>query len=449
MLSLILTYAGAFVVRRDGSARTTVSSPLHHDVSRHTNPKLARLEATPQVDEEVTLVDEDAPAGVEGAEFFGGNTRKAEFYDPVAESNLETIPTIAFERFADDAIGRQIQQAVNTNDESIYAPRVKWDTEAIWKENGCLNPIAAMKASQDFFSDMRLAIVSIEKENNINGSNTYSVRWELAVVWPAFWGPPAVLTGFSQCTLNEQGKITRQVDTLDDTNKDLILSTVRQLLPRFWDVYHIGMTPVSEYRLAEAPAAPFKSYSIQNTPPRWVRCVTIRDTSDRSDNAAAHLPNEAFTSYLKTIGPLKEDYRTVTGIAVELAAVQGGGVDITWKIPLSVGYASNLAWDVVADASVNDSYELQPARTYAVVDYNGSGPQDVTVSAVRQNLFEAVVANGLKPANGEGGRPLFGFLEKTVKACYKDHGGLSMAVYEWRPRWTNPYQIYLELETSR
>jgi hypothetical protein len=454
----------------------------------------SRRPATPEVisieDAPPSVIDEDAPAGVEGAEFFGGNTRKAEFYDPVSENNLEAIETVPFARFANNVMGRRLQDAMNALDESLYASNLQWETIAQWKEQqgGSKNPIAAMKAASNFYRDVQLAIVSADAiigddtaATDTTTTTTYRVRWELVVVWPIFWEPPAVLTGTSVCTVQaDSGQVVRQVDSLDEgsnqKNGDSLLGSIMsQILPRFWDVYHIGMTPVAEDRLklaaqsssgGSSPLQPW--YRVQHVPPRWVRRITMRDTSDRSGNAAAYLPNQAFTSFLKTVGPMKESYRTVRGVSIELAAVQvvverdnssnnsgqqqqqqdQDAVDITWRIPLSVAYGARAVWDLVADPDTDDSYELQPAKTYAVIGYDGWGPQDSSVSAVRQKLFKAAAADGHKPAMSASGRPKFGFFDSTIKACYKEVGGLSMVVYEWRPRWTNPYLIYLELENE-
>jgi hypothetical protein len=477
-----------------GSAAVTKSNNniVNNNKSRSTTT--TRRTATPEVisieDAPPSFVDEDSPAGVEGAEFFGGNTRKAEFYDPVSENNLETIETVPFARFADNVMGRRLQDAMNALDESLYASNLQWETISPWKEQqgNSKNPIAAMKAASNFYRDLQLAIVSADSiigddtTTTATITTTYRVRWELVVVWPTFWEPPAVLTGTSVCTVQaDSGQVVHQVDSLDDVGSSnqkngdsLFGSIIRQILPRFWDVYHIGMTPVAEDRLKLAAqsssAGGFSSlqpYRVQHVPPRWVRRITMRDTSDRSGNAAAYLPNQAFTSFLKTVGPMKEAYRTVRGVSIELAAVpvierdnsssnrgqqqqqqHQDAVDITWKIPLSVAYGARPVWDLVADPATDDSYELQPAKTYALIGYDGWGPQDSSVSAVRQKLFKAATADGHKPAMSASGRPKFGFFDSTIKACYKEVGGLSMVVYEWRPRWTNPYMIYLELENE-
>jgi hypothetical protein len=479
LLALAIPGSIAFTVGRNERRAWAAVTNSNGSCNTSRRPRIVASAPDVVTDEEAPpspYVDEDAPADVEGYEFFGSNTRKAEFYDPVAENNLEAIETVPFDRFADHAIGRRLQDAMNALDESIYASNCQWETIAPWKEQGnnSRNPIAALKSASNFYRDMKFAIVSADAmtgNDTASTTTTYRVRWEMAVVWPIFWEPPVVLTGESLCTLrNDDQIIVRQVDSLDEgghnskNGDSLAGSLVRQIVPRFWDVYHLGITPVAEDRLmlaSSSGSSPLKPYQIRHVPPRWVRCITMRDTSDRSCNAAAYLPNQAFTSFLKTVGPMKETYGTVRGVSIELAAVQvveqgnnsgqrqqQSAVDITWKIPLSVAYGAKPVWDLVADPDTEDSYELQHAKTYAVIGYGGWGPQDSSVSAVRQKLFEAAVADGNKPALTASGRPKFGFFDRTIKACYKETGGLSMVVYEWRPRWTDPYLIYLELENT-
>jgi hypothetical protein len=42
-------------------------------------------------------------------------------------------------------------------------------------------------------------------------------------------------------------------------------------------------------------------------------------------------------------------------------------------------------------------------------------------------------------------RPIFFYINDVAKACYTQEG-LGMAVYEWRPSFTQPNHIGLELE---
>lgn len=194
-------------------------------------------------------VDEDAPAGIVGAEFFGGNKEKEEFFDPVAEAEA-TIETNAllFNRFEDteafaDAKSQQLaqelqkqfsQQQSSRGGTIAYASSLEWMTPF---SKTMANPLLEIEKARGFFRDVQLAITAAETSAR---TGLVQLRWELSVVWPIFWEPRVLITGTSTVSY-QGGLITKQVDTLDQ--KDLLASIVRQWFPRFWDIYHIGMTP--------------------------------------------------------------------------------------------------------------------------------------------------------------------------------------------------------------
>lgn len=392
-------------------------------------------------------VDEDAPAGIVGEQFFGGNKRKAEFYDPVAENEAGlTTEFELFDRFQDTTafpdttateVARRVQSFVSqqANDE-LYSSNLRWESPFAEK-NKYATPAIALKEQSSFYRDkLKIAILSahtVSSAANDDDAVVVQVRWELAVRYPTLWEPSIVLTGTS--TLDWNGsQITAQRDTLDNGDD----ATVSQFLPRFWDLYHIGMTPAAEDRTLTG------SGSVVTIPPRWVWQVRYTDT-DRESSNAAHLPNHAFTTLIKTMGPMKQDYATVIGIQVALRpSTTDDSVEITWTIPMSVGYAACPLWRMVPGEAAECVYIDQPQR-FAVASYGGEGPQDEQISKARKRLYETAVKGGNVPVLSDDQRPKFSFGMNTVKACYTE-GGLGMAVYEARPNLTRPNQVLLELE---
>ena len=88
---------------------------------------------------------------------------------------------------------------------------------------------------------------------------------------------------------------------------------------------------------------------------------------------------------------------------------------------------------------------FQPRRRIATIPYGGD-PQDEEIAAVRQKLYEQVVVrDGHKPKTDTNGRPVFFFVQNAVKACYTEEG-MGMVVYEWRPQFTQPSEVGIELE---
>lgn len=181
------------------------------------------------------------------------------------------------------------------------------------------------------------------------------------MTWPTIWEPRILLTGTS-CMTIQNTYIVQQVDTLDEP--DLWQCLQKQFLPRFWDLYHIGMTPSAEL-LPQIPWTKTKhwiqqlwfasTYTVSVQPPRWILQPTLIDTGTRDDNNALILPNHAFTCIIKTMGPTKQQYTPVTGVRVQLqrsnnnknnkdSKNQSSPLELKWSIPLAVEYAAQSKW---------------------------------------------------------------------------------------------------------
>jgi len=99
------------------------------------------------------------------------------------------------------------------------------------------------------------------------------------------------------------------------------------------------------------------------------------------------------------------------------------------------------------DETTDCRYVFENRRRIATVRYGGD-PQDEQIATVRQKLYEQVVTrDGQSPKLDENGRPIFFFVQNSVKACYTNEG-LGMAVYEWRPQFTKPNEVGIELEVE-
>ncbi|KAL3789311.1 hypothetical protein ACHAW5_010213 [Stephanodiscus triporus] len=179
------------------------------------------------------------------------------------------------------------------------------------------------------------------------------VRWDVGAAWPNPWESRIILTGVSVLDVREGEAggfvLLGQRDVLDGGD-DVVGALAPQLSPRFWDVYHVGMTPSAE--------------------------------------AAQALPNHAFTTAIKTMGPNKERF-----------------------VPTS------------------------PV-------------EDEEVARLRKRLYdEAVERDGRTPKlDPYTGRPMFFFWMNDAKACFTRDGGLGMAVYEWRAGWSESNEVGIELE---
>ena len=431
---------------------------------------------------------EEKGAGVVGATFFGGNKQKEELYDAIAEenANVELKRTAAYSKWNDpmafpdstaQAVAKSIQGQLNGllyTEESVpdfleytYASKVDWQSPF-----GTTTPISELEKALAFYNRLDVAITS-GKTISISPSQV-ELRWEIAVVWPNFWEGRALLTGKSIVTINDNRNIVKQVDTLDDD--DLNGRLVSQVIPRFWDIYHIGMSPSAEL----SPKFPLKrpgvlpSYNLYSLPPRLVYSPSLVDFGTREDAAAATVPNHAFCDFIKTMGPRRQRYVPTSPLEVVISRQQQQQPDNTnnqqrliFSMPISVELQTNPTLPYPGDDNDDDDddddidtsrradvekplveYKWQGARRVATMSYAGN-PQDEQVVTVRKQLYEQVVLkDGLTPKlDPVSGRPQFFFWSNNVKNCYTETG-LGMTVYEYRGKWAKSNEVGIELEVE-
>lgn len=483
---------------------------------------------------------EDDGENVVGTKFFGGSSVKEELYVPEEEERALELQMVKkeeegveYRRFEDggafgDELGRRageaLQGAINRilyDEDNTSKGVASWteDSSLTWetpfpksKNAGGNSPLMELAASKSFYNKLDVAILSANTIKSEGNSKVVEVRWDIGAVWPNPWESRVLLTGSSLLTLREDQDsdnitLLKQVDTLDGSNpKDVVGSLSSQISPRFWDVYHIGMSPSAEFdRRLDAPPpssvslsknikgnkGPFSSYKLSYLPPRLVTEPSMVDINGRKGRAAQSLPNHGFTTAIKTMGPNKEEFVPVSPIEISISRVSDGGEGslIKWSVPVPPEFASRAILplpemeaeldeeeDEVEALTVNDtptnkkivspytasrsnvtppeqpqslacSYSLRPTRLVATLSYAGS-PQDEEVTELRRKLYsEAVERDGYVPKlDPDTGRPMFFFWMSDAKACFTREGGLGMAVYEWRADWSKSNAVGIELE---
>jgi hypothetical protein len=460
---------------------------------------------------EKEFVDDDAPAGIVGAEFFGGNKQKEEFFDPIAEAealikvvpsktttisldesipgSITTTPTTttsitineddvdiidrfisidgAFDCIETRTLARDVQYQINQvlyDDSNTkvnerpqtvlfpYSTSLRWDTPFSKTTN---NPLNELQKSIDFYRRIDVAIISGQKLSDTN----YELRYEIAVTWPTLWEPRILLTGTSHVTLStDKTTIIRQQDRLDQSN-ELVPLIVKQFIPRFWDIYHLGVAPSAEMnprisiKNSKNAIASYKLYTI---PPRIYLQPSINEqATNRFEQNTAFIPNHSFSCSIVTMGPLKQRYSTTSQIYISINnnKDKDNNIQLQWEIPLSVEYMSNTYLNIPSkdeDSMIDRSnqqcqYSFKPKRMYASVPFYGSSPQDEQVAAIRQQLYQkAVVEDKHQPALDSSGRVKFVFIQNNVKACFTENG-FGMSIYDWRPLFAGPNEIGIEL----
>ena len=450
--------------------------------------------------------EEEANEEIFGTKFFGGSAIKEELFDAEAEAQADKLMKLyprkttalldkidvteeskedssTYNRFMDQnafpheearAIAQRLQSSINyalydsddISESNIYSSNLQWNTP-FSKDAKSRSPLDELENALDFYKRIDVAIVAAKNLSVSGNTNVQQmeVRWEMSLLWPNAFESSVLITGTSTITVDLQSStILSQTDKLDNggkEGKDIIKSIFSQIQPRFWDLYHVGMTPSAQMMPHVEPSSKGKgilsSYELFEIPPRLVLQPTIVDSGGRDTREGESLPNHAFASTIKTTGPTAQRYVTTSPVEVSIRrSTDGDGVSksiISWGIPLPPEYVSNyselskllLDEDKAEGNDPTNGYVYQPRRLVATMKYGGNA-QDVEVTEIRKKLYEQVIKDGLKPKLGEGGRPEFFFLSNDTKACFTGDGGLGMVVYEWRPKSANTNEVGIDLE---
>jgi hypothetical protein len=471
---------------------------------------------------------DDDGENVVGSKFFGGSAVKEELYIPDEEERALELQNAQvateYKRFEDenvfDELGRRVGMAYQVAlNEILYGDKGEEGVATTWREDVKLvwetpidaknakSPLMELKASKEFYNKLDVAILTAKTMKSTNDLHEVQIRWDVGAVWPNPWESRILLTGTSMLTVREDGDnlfLVKQVDQLDGSNPgDVVGSLSSQLKPRFWDFYHIGMTPSAELdprfthlssdKLAfdssknvSGKKGLFSGYKVSYIPSRLVTEPSLIDTNGRDARMAQCLPDHGFTTAIKTMGPNKESFVPVSPIEVCISNAEGeDGSLIKWSVPVPPEFASRLVLplptiedeeDEEVEEENNDdlatssqsplsrmgrprtkrpdpptslqcNYTLRPSRLVATLPYAGN-PQDEEVTQLRRQLYQEVVEkDGFKPKlDPVTNRPMFFFWMNDAKACFTRQGGLGMAVYEWRADWSKSNEVGIELE---
>jgi len=438
--------------------------------------------------------DDETTEKVFGAEFFGGNKQKEELFDPVAEDRAAELARqereamqldggkTSYKRFEDTScfvdddasdMARRLQAAINgalyDEDEAVAiystSDAFAWTTPFPRAKNS-KTPLDELSNALSFYKRTDVAVVggrTLPASSSSSEEKEMEFRWEISVTWPNFWESRVLLTGTSRVVVDMSSlTIVRQSDKLDG-GENVVAAIGSQLNPRFWDLYHIGMTPSAELTPRLKPRSDNKkglfsgSYELCEVPPRLVVQPTMLDLGGREESIALLVPNHAFCTIIKTTGPKKQRYIPVSPVEVAISRDAEAEVNrVTWSIPIPPEVLAAASSDgelplpapdqeTSSDRNAMSTYKLQPRRLVATVPFGGN-PQDEEVAKVRKDLYDSITKDGLKPKLDDSGRPKFFFWQNDAKACYVADGGLGMAVYEWRPSFVKGNEVGIELE---
>uniref|UniRef100_A0A7S2S5Z0 Uncharacterized protein n=1 Tax=Eucampia antarctica TaxID=49252 RepID=A0A7S2S5Z0_9STRA len=445
--------------------------------------------------------EEEVTEEVFGTKFFGGSAQKEELFDAKEEekagSSIMTGST-TFDRFQDTAafpdvegriLAQKWQTAINhaiyqdgttteqQASQTIYNNNNRLEWQSCFSTTSTNNPLLELASSTEFYSCFDLAILSAQTLPSTNNNDSedmkqMKVQWEITLVFPNVWEPRVLLSGFSTITVDVSSyTILKQTDVLNNDRNDVVTEISSQYIPRFWDLYHVGMTPNAELlpKFDNKSKPLLSSYQLFDLPSRWAWKPTILDASDggRDYRLAEGIPNHAFLTAIRTNGRKKQRYIPTSPVQVNINRKKNNDSssynEIEWTIYLPPQFLSTRSetglpivdqdaiTEEVEEADVDDEevssiYSWEPPRLVATLPFGGS-PQDLGVTNLRQQLYEKVVVkDGYKPKLDENGRPIFFFWQNDCKACFTSNGGLGMAVYDWRPNFAKSNEVGLELE---
>lgn len=230
--------------------------------------------------------------------------------------------------------------------------------------------------------------------------------------------------------------------------------TVGQILPRFWDVWHLYSIPPSErslYRVLEKKG----DLEIREYIPRLALEVQRVDiTNPARVEGAQFLPFSAFTTSIQLKGKQKyrESWCTTSPLEVcvesyDFEKVEDGGFDmngvkqarskviptkrVTWhmSVPTKIGYNPEVPPPTESEpdrsAGERAQHVQQGKRIVAVMKYKGE-PQDESYIDSRKKLLDAVKGAGYRTVTNSKGKSRVWIYMNGLKAGFSDVGALGV-----------------------
>ena len=219
-------------------------------------------------------------------------------------------------------IGLRVERALNDGaaGELSFAPSFSYDSPLSLDSSS--NPLERVATANKFFRSLSVSILDGEVVRSPSSPpsdiSTVDLRWSVGFNWPTFWSPRVSLSGVSRLKVSSSPTTTtvhewtdRLSKISDDSSSSLLARVVPQLLPRFWDAYHVGMAPSSELRERhELNLSSFfpKPYKVYEVPATLALKTSITDKVGRSARLASVVPDVMFSNIIKTVGPSMEEY---------------------------------------------------------------------------------------------------------------------------------------------
>ncbi|GMI00448.1 hypothetical protein TrVE_jg11470 [Triparma verrucosa] len=331
------------------------------------------------------------------------------------------------------------------------------------------------EGAASYFKNLDVAIIGGEMVS----PSTIDIRWKVALNWPTFWLPRIAVGGVSRIEFDSSSLSSTRTalswsDKLNGSDSISLESRILdQILPRFWDTYHIGMAPSCELkeRFEQKVDALFpRPYKLFKSPATLELRASIRDKVGRSGRLASCLPDSMFSNIIKTVGPSTEKYVPSGPVEISISSAEEDSKEsiIEWAVPVPSNFiAANENLLPVGDSNFLDDEEMEngevsssdaafydtrerpylvitPKRQFATIKFGGSA-QDDGIGKARKSLYDAVTKDGHKIMKDEKGRPKFFFLQNNAKVAWTEKG-LGMAIYEWRPDYLQTNEVGIELE---
>ena len=246
-------------------------------------------------------------------------------------------------------IGLAVERALNNGDsgELSFAPSFVYNSPlSTSSPPNQPNPVERVAAAKDFFRSLSISIIDGEVVTSasppFNDLTTVDLRWKVGFTWPTLWSPRVSLSGVSRLKVSASSPPTVHAwtDRLSNSNNDpsssLLSRVVPQILPRFWDTYHVGMAPSSELRerheLNLNSLLP-KPYKVYEAPATLALRASVTDKVGRSARLASVVPDVMFSNIIKTVGPSMEEYVPAGPIQISIGKDEAGD-KIEWSVPV-------------------------------------------------------------------------------------------------------------------
>ena len=241
-----------------------------------------------------------------------------------------------------------LQSGELTQMQNLMSP-IKWQSPVVGNAESDIKE--AVKQFSDFFSEPNVVFFHTKQLD----STTSTTRFQLSFWYPTPWRPRIIIPG--ELIVKRDGD-SRVLSVEEKWDLSLLDIFIKQMLPRFWDVWHSFSSPTPEYPPIKCIGSAGK-VSFVEMPETLVIDVVWKGLASLPGPPLLAVPGFALFGFLKTSRPNRDPFYTVLPVEVESGKFVTPEGEIMKQSSWTMHVPTSLQPMIVDKVASGEFYEIQ------------------------------------------------------------------------------------------